>query len=399
MQPNRLVVLALAAAFGVAAPCASALPSRAASAVIQEKAAALDQVFVRSKRDRSVAPVAARVERNDLDKVVVTVGGKEVNYDGSLVVRINFGDAPQSFRDGLSYLDRGLYSDAVAQLRSAAGDGSARAVVKAVAQLETAEALLRWGATEPARFVEAVTEAQAFLSANPGHRETPRARALLGRAQWLAGKPAEAGATLKALWAELKGSEATAGYEVADCLRAGVHAARALADAKDTLGAREIYTSLESQAGPLAAGAAADDPLKSVYQNIADEASLGAGFVDLAGGQAKQALTFFQNKVNSLNAGSSHAMRFGARLGLGEALFAEGRLRDAWLQLARAAALDPQDADRAARALVKLAECYSKLEDGDARLQACTRVKAVLSTAGGTPAAVRARQLQKELGC
>ncbi len=399
MQLHRLGVIAFAAALGLAAPCAWAVPASAATPGAQERAGALDQVYVRSKRDRSIAPVAAHVVRNDLDKVVVNAGGKDTNYDGALVVRINFGDAPQSFRDGMAYLDRGLYSDAVAQLRSAAGDGSARAVVKAVAQLEVAEALLRWGAAEPARFVEAVTEAQAFLSANAGHRETPRARALLGRAQWLSGKPADAGATLKALWAELKGSEATAGYSVADCLRAGIDAARALADAKDTLGAREIYTSLESQAGPLAAGAAADDPLKSLYRNIADEASLGAGFVDLAGGQTKQALTFFQGKVGALNAESSHAMRFGARLGLGEALMADGRLRDAWLHLARAAALDPQDADRAARALIKLAECYSKLEDSDARLQACTRVKAVLNTAGGTPAAVRARQLQKELGC
>lgn len=399
MQSSRLAAVAFAAVIGLAAPGAFARPLGAPLAPSQEKSAALDQIYVRSKRDGSVSPIAGRVEKNDLDKVVVSAGGKETTYDGALVVRISWGDAPQAFRDGMSYMDRGAFEEAVAQLRNAAGDGSARAPVKASAQLETAEALLRWGATDPARFQEAAADAQAFLNANPGHRETPRARTLLGRAQWLSGKPAEAGATLKAMWSEFKGAEPTAGYSVAQCLEAGIHAARALAEAKDTLGAREIYTSLESQAGPLAAGAAADDPLKLAYQNIADEAALGSGFVDLAGGQAKQAMTFFQNKVGALTAESSHAMRFGARLGLGEALLAEGRFRDAAAHLARVAALDPADADRAARALVKLAECFSKLEDTDARAQACARVKAVLSSAGATPAAVRARQLQKELGC
>lgn len=399
MQSTVLATVALASVMSLAAPGALAHPSSALAATAQEKSAALDQVYVRSKRDGSVSPVAGRVAKNDLDKVVVSVGGKESSFDGALVVRISWGDAPQSFRDGLAYLERGAFADAVAQLREAAGESSARAPVKASAQLEAAEALLRWGATDPTRFVEAATDAQAFLTANAGHRETPRARALLGRAQWLAGKPAEAGATFKALWSELKGAEATPGYSLQQCLEAGIQAARALADAKDTLGAREIYTSLEAQAGPLAASAAADDPLKLVYQNIADEATLGAGVVDLAGGQFKQAVTFFQAKVGALSPTSSHAMRFGALLGLGEALLAEGRARDASLQLARAAALDPQDADRAARALVKLAECFSKLEDTDSRAQACARVKAVLSSAGGTPAAVRARQLQKDMGC
>jgi tetratricopeptide (TPR) repeat protein len=374
-------------------------PSVAIPAFQEAEKGASDQIYVRSKRDGSVAPVAGRVTKNGLDQVAASAGGKEATYDGALVVRVVWGDAPRSYRDGIGYRERGAFEDAVKELRSAAADGAARDVVKASAQLELAETLVRWGATDPARFVEAATEAQAFLTTYAGNRETPRARRLLGRALWMSGKPAEAGAALKALWSELQGTTTTQGYAVLDCLEAGVHAARALADAKDTLGAREIFTSLESQAGPLAAGAADDDPLKRVYQNIADEAALGAGFVDLAGGQTKQAMTFFQSKVGSLTPKSSHALRFGAQLGLGEALLAEGKFRDAALHLARAAALDPQDADRAARALVKLAECYSKLGDTDARAQACSRVKAVITDAGGTPASLRARQLQKDLGC
>jgi tetratricopeptide (TPR) repeat protein len=403
MQTSRLALAAaVATAFTAVGlvPAHAGAPYASTNAVAQSaETAANDQIFVRSKRDGSVAPVAGRVTKNNLDQVSASAGGKDNNLDGALVVRIVWGDAPRSYRDGLGYRDRGAYEDAVQELRSAAADGVARDVVKASAQLELVETLLLWGAKDPARFVEAATEAQGFLTTYAGNRETPRARRLLGRALWMSGKPAEAGAALKALWSELQGTTTTQGYSVRECLEAGIHAARALADAKDTLGAREIFTSLESQAGPLAAGAAADDPLKRVYQSISDEASLGAGFVDLAGGQTKQAMTFFQSKVGSLTPQSSHALRFGAQLGLGEALLAEGKLREASLQLARAAALDPQDPDRAARALVKLAECYSKLGDTDARAQACSRVKSVISDAGGTPAALRARQLQKDLGC
>jgi len=92
-------------------------------------------------------------------------------------------------------------------------------------------------------------------------------------------------------------------------------------------------------------------------------------------------------------------MRYGAQLGLGEALLAESKAREASIYLARVAALEPFDRDRAARATTRLAECYTKLPDADARAQACARLKSVLSEAGDTPAAARARQLQKELGC
>jgi len=403
MQTTRLVALAFVAALpllsAAEAHAAPGLNAAVRATAAQERSTPPDQVYVRSKRDGSISAVAGRVEKNDLDKVVVNVGGKENNYDSALVARISWGDVPQSYRDGVSYMDRRSFSDAVAQFRIAAADASARASVKASAQLQTVDALLQWGAEDPTRFVEAVTEAQSFLTNHPANRETPRARRLLGRAQWLSGKPAEAAATFKALWAELQGSTPTQGYDVRDCLEAGIQAARAFLEAKDTLGAREVFAALESQAGPLAAGAADEDPLKLVFQSITDEATLGSGFVDIVAGQPKQALTFFQSKVGSLSATSSPALRFGSMAGLGEALLADGKPREASVQLARAAALDPQDRDRSARAQIKLAECFTKLDDTDARTQACARVRSVLADAGSTPAALRARQLQKELGC
>lgn len=357
-----------------------------------------DRVYVKSKRDGSVSAVSGVVKRYELGKVTVAVAAKENNYDALQIQSVEWGEAPPAFHDGHVYADRGAWGDAVKSFRVAASDASARDVVKAAAKHLLAHALLMGGAEDPTRFTEAANEAQEFLAAYATSLEVPQVRLLHARALWLAGKPAEAGAAFRAIHSELKGDTLTEGYDKLFCLQAGIQAGRALLDAKDTLGAREVFTALEGQAGPLAAGAAADDANKPLLQAISDEAALGAGYVDLAAGQSKQALTFFSARFNQLRGDTPASARFAILLGYGEALLAEGKAREAALQLAKVVGLDA-DRDRALRATVKMAEAYTKLPDADARNQACARVKDVLSTGGDTPAAVRARQLAKELGC
>ncbi|MCY3002360.1 MAG: hypothetical protein NTV21_11200 [Planctomycetota bacterium] len=242
------------------------------------------------------------------------------------------------------YSDRGAWGDAIKSYRVAASDASARDVVKAAAKHLLAHALLMGGAEDPTRFTEAANEAQEFLASYATSLDVPQVRMLHARALWLAGKPAEAGA------------------------------------------------------GPLAAGAAAEDANKPLLQAISDEAALGAGYVDLAAGQSKQALTFFSARFNQLRGDTPSSARFAILLGYGEALLAEGKAREAALQLAKVVGLDA-DRDRALRATVKMAEAYTKLSDADSRAQACARIKDVLTNGGDSPAAVRARQLAKELGC
>jgi hypothetical protein len=356
-----------------------------------------DQVYVKSKRDGSVSMVTGVVQRYELGKVTVAVGSKENNYDALQVQSVEWGDVPPSFREGHVYAARGSWSDAVKSFRVAAGDASARDVVKAAAKRHLAEALIQSGGEDSARFTEAATEAQGYLAAFAQSAEVPEVRMLHARALWLSGKPAEAGAAYRGVHAEFKADATAAGYDPVLCLQAGVQAARALLDGKDTLGAREVYAALESQVGPLLA--AAGNPRALELQAIADEAALGQGYVDLAGGQAKQAVGFFQSRVNALKPDSAPAARFAAQLGLGEALLAENKPREASLMLAKVVGLDCSDRDRALRATVKLAEAYSKLPDADARSQACARVKDVLKNGADAPASVRARQLAKDLGC
>lgn len=357
-----------------------------------------DQVYVKSKRDGSVAMVTGVVQRFELGKVTVAVGSKENNYDALQIQSVEWGDVPPSFREGHVYAARGAWADAVKSFRVAAGDASARDVVKAAAKRQLAEALIKSGSEDAARFTEAATEAQGYLASFAQNVDVPAVRMLHARALWLSGKPAEAGAAYRGVHGEFKADATTAGYDPLVCLQAGTFAARALLDAKDTLGAREVYAALEGQVGPLLA-AAGDNPQKPALQAIADEAALGQGFVDLAGGQAKQALGFFQSRVGALKPDSTPSARFAAQLGLGEALLAENKPREASLMLAKVVGLDCGDRDRALRATVKLAEACSKLPDADARAQACARIKDVLKNGGDSPASVRARQLAKDLGC
>jgi TolA-binding protein len=379
------VSLLLVAVLGLAAPASAQ--------------GTLDQLQVRTRRG-DITTVSGSIKQYDLTKIVVVDGaGKETTYDAEAVRQVTaWGDAPASFHEGVKSLEADAFEAAVGALRKAAGEAQ-REVVKAAARAKAAEALYRWGATDPTRFTEAGAECTAFVASFANNRDLPRVLDLQARCTWLAGKPAEAAAQFKAIHAKLSGDKPADGFDRTYCLRAGLDAARAFLDGKDTLGAREMFTALEAKLGPLVAGLAADDTSRAALQAILDEAALGAGYVDLAANQTKQALAFFQGKVTGLNANSTMSARNATLLGHGEALLAEGRYREAALALSKVAALDAADRDRAGRALVKLAEAYSKLSDADGRVQACSRVKDALQRFATTPASVRARQLAKELGC
>jgi TolA-binding protein len=95
---------------------------------------------------------------------------------------------------------------------------------------------------------------------------------------------------------------------------------------------------------------------------------------------------------------ASEALRFGATLGLAEALLAEGKAREAQFLFARISALDYTDRDRVARALVRMAEAAKALADPDYKKQAQAWLGDVLERFGDTPWAARARELLNEIG-
>ena len=367
--------------------------SQDAAAVVKK-----DQLSVRSNRDGSLQLVAGIVSANNLDRVVVLIAGKETKIESDSVVRITWGDVPASFKDGRTYFNRGQFADSAAQFRLAAGDSSARDVIKAAARLGAAHALLRWGASDPLHFAEAGAEATKFLADFPSNRDVPEARVLQARAKWLAGQAGEAAQMYRAIYAEWKPTGATPGYNRELCFEAGLHAGRALLAMQppDTLGAREMFSSLDTVAGAALAAMNAGDPLRPILSRLQDEASLGAGYAELAGGNAKQASTFFQAKLAE-KASTSDTLRSSAAFGLGLALAVEGKLREAQIQFARVSGLEHYDRDRAAAAQVALAEITLKLADPDATPQARAWLESVALSQGDTLAALKAREMLKKL--
>lgn len=395
--PGALVMsLAAFAASAIALPGPNAVTGREAPAS-QAKSGKSDQISVKNKRDGSPQLVAGVVTANSLDQVTVQVAGKDTKFDSSLVVRITWGDVPSSFKDGRVYFNRSQFGEASAQFRLAAGDASARDVVKAAARLWAAQSLLRWGAADPLHFGEAAEEATKFLTDHATNRDVPEARMLQARARWLAGQAADAAQIYKAVYSEWKGTEGTPGYRRELCFEAGLQAARALCQIQppDTLGARELYSSLEKAAGDALGALEAAAPGRAQLRRFQDEAVAGPGFVELAGGNARQATTFFQGKLTGKD--QSDTLRYAASYGLAQALLAGGKLREAQLEFARVSALEHSDRDRAALAQVGLADVTLKLADPDATPQARAWLEGVIQSQGDTLAAPKAREMLKKL--
>ncbi len=349
-----------------------------------------DQVFRRDPRGSGeVVAVTGLIESHGLERVVVArKDGNPIRIDSAEVLEVRLGDVPQAFADANLLRDRGELEKAVARYRVAAGDASARPVVQASARLAAAETLLQWGAEDPTRFREAAAEADLFLGAFAQDRNVPRARALKGRAELLAGDAAAAGATYEALFQA--GQAGTIGYPRTLTLQAGYDGAQAFVAARKMAEATALFDALASGVTAAPREGLSRAALAQL-DGLAELAPLGPGFVQLAEGKADRAESFFRGKVDGAQTGAG---RSAAQLGYGEALLAQSRTRQAQLALASASALSYTSADVEARALVGLAKAYVALGDAAEAKKSLERVRRTL---GATPAAAEAAELLKTL--
>lgn len=350
-----------------------------------------DQVLWRNSRG-AVNTVTGVVKENSLAQVVVETGSSQRKLDPLTVERIEFGDVPAAYADALTYFDRGDFENAAAKFTLAAGDAAARPVVKARARLAAAETWLRRGGVERSAIETAHKECEQFLNEFSDNRDVPGARLLLGRLQRLSGDAAKAAETYAALYKEGSGSAPTAGYPPLVSFQAGLAAAESYLASANPARARELYLSLDGSIGSALASLADSDPLRARYAAIQSEARLGEGFCLLASGSVSQARTFFQGQISG--AEGNAARRFGARLGLGQVLLAEGNARGAELEFAQVSAIDHTNRDRNAQALVGLAESAIQLQ---ARSDAKLWLEAVTQQYADTPAVLRAQELKKTL--
>jgi len=207
---------------------------------------------------------------------------------------------------------------------------------------------------------------------------------------------AAAGALYRSLFEAGTGSTPTQGYDRLQSFEAGLAAVRALTAAGETLAAREIAGVLASGINAMSTELEEGSAEAATLARLAAEAQLAEGFVLLAGDQGRQAETFFNSQLGQSAQGPA-ALRYGAMLGLGQALYAQEKYRQASVHFATVAAIDYTDRDRTASALHKLAETYMKLEDSDGTTQAKIRLRLILESFGDTPSAAPARKMLESL--
>ena len=333
-----------------------------------------DQVLWRNPAGRMKTD-SGKVTEHSLARVVIEVNGREKSIDSANVERVSFGQTPASFQDGRSLFDRGEFESAAVSYRKAADDASSSPVVAARARLLAGHSLLAAGAADPTQFDKARVELETFVSDHSDSLDLGHARWSLGRAQLMSGEPAAAAATFGELFGEIPGGTPNEGYRASRCLRAGIDAGHAWLAAGDAAKAGEAFRALESPMATALGTAEEGSAARFELQNLQAEARLGEGFVLLASDSVSQAKTFFNGQLGGANGDAT--LRYGAVLGLGEALLAEGKAREAQIEFARVSALDHTDRDRVARALVGLAEAAMKLPDEGSSAMASTWLASV----------------------
>jgi len=355
-----------------------------------------DQIFRKSPRTGKIETVAAVVTENSLTKVrAETPSGDNKQFESARIVEIVWSSAPSTFKDARTNLERGEHERAVAMYRTVATDSDARDVIRAAARHGAARGLLALGAGDASQYDDCAAECDRFLADFPSNREVPQVRWLKGRAQLLANKGAEAAQSFKSLYEEGASEPPTEGFDRAFCLQAGLNAADAFLSAGDTLGARELYATLNnSLQGLIASLDDTESPLQ-VAQLEANRgtAGLGEGFCLLSDGQTDQAVTFFESQRATVG----QAALGGAALGLAEAYLAKGRNRDALIEFARVSAVDHSSPDHRARALLGLARASMKVNDTSASEEAKRYIATIQTRYASTPAANEAGELLKTL--
>ncbi|MCP3918267.1 MAG: hypothetical protein GY711_22175 [bacterium] len=352
-----------------------------------------DQVFRIHPRTQKVTTLVGVVTENTLENVRIERDGKDNKYSSDEIVRIVWGDVPPSFKDAKVYAERLDFENAVAKFRVTATEAGARPVVQAAARLASAENLLLWGATDATHFADCVTEVDRFLADHTDDRSVPRARWVKARALLLSGDAAGAAAGFQALYEKGANDPPTVGYRREDCLNAGLDAAKSFLAADDVASARALFGTLETAFAGLAAAAEESGAMvaEAALRGAQGEAAVGEGFCILKGGDAAAARTFFEGRL--ANPGASSAERYAAMLGIAESYRRQNKNRNAQIEFAKVSALDHTDRDRAARALVGLADATLQLADSDAKGSARTWLTQVTEVYGDTPSAAVAAEM------
>lgn len=374
LNPRRGVlgtlVLTGAAALAAAAPAAA------------QKS---DVVYRLNTRTGKTQAIQGSVSADGLEKIEITLrDGDSKSYDSLEVIQVVWGDVPTEFEDGKKFARRADWENAVKSYQAAADSSSARGPVKAAARMAAVEAMISWGSSQPARFADAVAEADRFTAEFSDSRHFPAVRALKARAAWLSGDAEAARDGYRALHDAGKGG--TAGYPAIMVAEAALAAGHAAIAAKDTGTARELFTAAENAFREIAAGDSGDAARAAAG---AEEAGLGEAYSRIAREDYAGARGSLERAVDSMKTAAGKAA---AHLALGQVLVGLGENQAAIRHVGWVSGLDHSSADRRAQALVTLAQAQLGLGD-KGRGAAKAALDRVVATYGSSPASVTARAM------
>lgn len=344
-----------------------------------------DVVYRLNPRTGKTQAIQGTVTSDGLDKIEITLRDGDSKGYGSLeVIQVIWGDVPTEFEDGQKFGRRMDWENAVKSYQAAAESSNARGPVKAAARMASVEAMISWGASQPARFADAVAEADRFLAEFAESRHLPSVRALKARAAWLSGDAEAARDGYRAL--HDAGSGGADGYPALMVAEAALSAGHAAIAAKDTGTARELFTAAENAFREIAAGDSTDATRAAAG---VEEASLGESYSRIAREDFAGARGALERAVDKME---TPAGRAAARLALGHCLVGLGENQAAIRVLGWVSGLDHSNADRRAMALVALAQAEMGLGD-KGRTAAKAALDRVVASYGGTPAAATARAI------
>ncbi len=349
-----------------------------------------DTVYRVNARTGKTTPIQGSVTADGLEKLAITLKDDDTkSYDSSEILRVVWGDVPTSFTDAKKYAKRADWQNAVSSYKEAASDSDARPPVQAAARLHAVESLLTWGKAEPARFADAVAEAERFIAEFADSRHYPQVRALKARASWLSGDATAARDGYKSLYEAGKGG--AAGFDpllVADAALQGGLAAFA---AGDSAGGRELLTFAEG----------AFRGIESEDAGVKAQAATGQEIAALGELLSKVARNDFSGVESALERAADKGETVGgkaaAKLALGKALLGQEKPNDALLHFAWVSAMDHTSADRRAEALIGIAEASMGISPEKGPAQAKAALERVVRDYGATPSARIASERLKSM--
>lgn len=339
-----------------------------------------DTVYRVNSRTGKTQAIQGSVTADGLEKLSVTLkDGDSKSYDSAEILRVVWGDVPTTFKDAGKYSKRGEWEDAVTNYQEAASDADARPAVQAAARLRALESLLAWGKADPARFTDAVAEADRFISEFADSRHYPTVRSLKARAAWLSGDATAARDGYKSLFEAGKGG--VAGFDPILVAEAALQGGLAALSADDTASGRELLTFAEG----------AFRGIESDDASVKARAAAGLETAALGELLSKVARKDFSGVQSSLERAADKAEtvsgKAAAKLALGQALLGQGKPQDAILHLAWVSAMDHSSADRRAAALIGMAEASVAISEDKGPAQAKSALERVVEEYGATPSA------------